>query len=160
MLQLLDAGSNVLASSLNPDNWSERITAIVAPGSYYARVVPYTGHHTTYHFTATVVQPNEESRVPTELFADRIAEIAVTGAVVRLDFASFSVTARDAGNQPTLEHRQRVVMPTEGFVQSFALMAKVMQDLEKRGLVRRAEPTADPAAGGAAAPAPVSPNFG
>jgi hypothetical protein len=54
-LQLLDAGSNVLASSLNPDNWSERITAIVAPGSYYARVVPYTGHDTTYHFTATVV---------------------------------------------------------------------------------------------------------
>jgi len=97
--------------------------------------------------------------MPSELFADRIAEIAVTGTVVRLDFASFSVTARDSGNQPTLEHRQRVVMPTEGFVQSFALMAKVMQDLEKRGLVRRAEPAADPAGSGPTAPAPVSPNF-
>lgn len=72
-----------------------------------------------------------------ELFADRIAEIGITGGVVRLDLVSLSATQRDENNQPTPEFRQRIVMPAEGFVQSFALMAKVMQELEKKGVVRR-----------------------
>lgn len=94
-----------------------------------------------------------------ELFADRIVEIAVTGGVVRLDLASLSATQRDGGNQATLEHRQRIVMPTEGFVHSFTLMAKVMQDLEKRGLVRRAESAEPTSAAAPAAPQAGSPNF-
>jgi len=80
-----------------------------------------------------------------ELFADRISEITLTGSVVRIDLASFSASERDANNQPRLEMRQRVVMPTEGFVQSFGLMAKVMQDLQKRGLLRVPEGAAPPA---------------
>ncbi|MBI3896316.1 MAG: hypothetical protein HY313_10355 [Acidobacteria bacterium] len=75
-----------------------------------------------------------------ELYADRIAEIAVTGTVVRLDLMSLSVTERDANKQPKPVFRQRVVMPVEGFVQSFALMTQVMQELEKKGLIRRGEP--------------------
>jgi hypothetical protein len=31
-------------------------------------------------------------------------------------------------------------MPVEGFVQSFATMARVMQELEKKGVLRRGEP--------------------
>ncbi len=75
-----------------------------------------------------------------ELYADRIAEIAVTGSVVRLDLMSLSATERDANKQPKPVFRQRVVMPVEGFVQSYALMTQVMQDLEKKGLIRRGEP--------------------
>jgi len=95
-----------------------------------------------------------------ELFADRILEISVTGSVVRLDLGSFSTTGKDSNNQPLLEVRQRVIMPAEGFVQSFALMTKLMQDLEKRGLIRRNEMPAEqvieaprPSGG------PTSPNF-
>ena len=81
-----------------------------------------------------------------ELFADLIAEIALTGSVVRLDLVSLSATERDANNQPKSEFRQRIVMPAEGFVQSFALMTKVMQELEKKGVIRRAEAADAPAA--------------
>lgn len=95
-----------------------------------------------------------------ELFADRIVEIAVTGSVVRLDLGSFSTTSKDTNNQPTLELRQRIIMPAEGFIQSFALMTKLMQDLEKRGLIRRAEaPGTSPETPGASAGSPLSPNF-
>jgi len=95
-----------------------------------------------------------------ELFADRIVEIAVTGSVVRLDLGSFSTTLKDTNNQPQLELRQRIVMPAEGFIQSFALMTKLMQDLEKRGLIRRADAAGAQADATAAAPAtPQSPNF-
>ena len=78
--------------------------------------------------------------MPDELFADRIGEISVTGSVVRVDLISLSATERDANKQHKPVFRQRVVMPVEGFVQSYALMAQVMQDLEKKGLIRRGEP--------------------
>ncbi len=78
--------------------------------------------------------------MPEELYADRIAEIAVTGTVVRLDLMSLSATERDANKQPKPVFRQRVVMPVEGFVQSYALMAQVMQDFEKKGLICHGEP--------------------
>jgi len=93
-----------------------------------------------------------------ELFADRIVEIAVTGSVVRLDVGSYSSTEKDTNNQPKLELRQRIVMPVEGFMQSFALMTKLMQDLEKRGLIRRADALA--AAESKSSSSPASPNFG
>jgi hypothetical protein len=91
-----------------------------------------------------------------ELFADSIGEISVTGAVVRIDLASLSPTERDADKKPKPVFRQRVVMPVEGFVQSFALMAQVMQQLEKTGVIKKApakgdKPTADVK--------PHSPNF-
>jgi hypothetical protein len=74
-----------------------------------------------------------------EIFAERVGEIALTGTMVRLDLVSLSATERDEKNQPKPEFRQRIVMLAEGFVQSFAPMAKVMQELEKKGVVRRAE---------------------
>ena len=98
--------------------------------------------------------------MPEELYADRIAEIAVTGTVVRLDLMSLSVTERDANEQPKPVFRQRLVMPVEGFVQSFALMAQVMEGLEKKGLIRRGEP-AEKSGDGALKPAGEDgpPNF-
>ena len=95
-----------------------------------------------------------------EIFADRVGEIALTGSVVRLDLMSLSATERDEKNQPKLEFRQRIVIPAEGFVQSFALMAQMMQELEKKGLIRRADPAAKPVEAAMPSPAgPASPNF-
>jgi len=54
-LQMLDNGGSVLASSLNPDNWSERITQNVAAGTYYARITPAAGHDASYHFAVSLV---------------------------------------------------------------------------------------------------------
>ena len=77
--------------------------------------------------------------MPEELYADTITGIAITGTVVRIDFASLAPTD-DASQQPKPVFRQRVIMPVEGFVQSFATMARVMQELEKKGVLRRGEP--------------------
>ena len=92
----------------------------------------------------------------TELFADRVGEITVTGPVIRLDLVSLSPTEKDDKNQPKAVFRRRVIMPVEGFVQSFALMAQIMQQLEKTGVIKKAsakgdKPTADVK--------PSSPNF-
>ncbi|MGE0383654.1 MAG: hypothetical protein AB7Q97_02930 [Gammaproteobacteria bacterium] len=97
-----------------------------------------------------------------ELFADRIAEIHLTGSVIRLDLASISTTDRDPNNQPRLEFRRRVVMPIEGFMYSYSLMTQLVQELESKGLIRRTE-APPPASGTDArptpAPGPASPNF-
>ena len=72
-----------------------------------------------------------------ERFADSIGEIGLTGPVVRMDLVSLSVTEKDDKKQPKPVFRQRIIMPLEGFVRSFALMAQVMQQLEKQGVIKR-----------------------
>jgi hypothetical protein len=72
-----------------------------------------------------------------ERYADAIGGIALTGPVVRIDLVSLSPTEKDEKEQPKAVFRQRIVMPLEGFVRSFGLMAQVMQQLEKQGLIRR-----------------------
>lgn len=91
-----------------------------------------------------------------EIFADTIGELVVTGSVIRMDLFSLSATERDENKKPKPVFRQRVVMPVEGFVQSFALMAQVMQQLEKTGVIKKG-----PAQGGkpTADVKPSSPNF-
>ena len=79
----------------------------------------------------------------TEMFADNIGEIVLTGALVRIDLVSLSATEKDAAGAPTRELRQRIVMPVDGFVHSFSLMVQVMQQLEKHGLVTRNAAPAD-----------------
>ena len=91
-----------------------------------------------------------------ELFADNIAGIAVTGGVVRMDLMSLSPSEKDEKDQPKPVFRQRIVMPVEGFVQSFALMAQVMQQLEKSGVIKKAPQKSDKPT---AETKPSSPNF-
>lgn len=97
-----------------------------------------------------------------EIFADKISEILLTGPLVRMDFVSLSATAKDAEGKPATEFRQRVVMPVDGFVQTFSLMSQLMAKLESQGLVTRAPAGAAPASSPAPAPAAPakSPNFG
>jgi hypothetical protein len=90
-----------------------------------------------------------------ERFADAIGEIALVGSTVRIDLVSFSVEKDDKG-QPRPVFRQRIVMPVEGFVRSFGVMAQVMQQLEKQGVIKRQAGEAVPAAD---ASPPKSTNF-
>lgn len=91
-----------------------------------------------------------------ELYADQIGEIAVTGSVIRLDLVSLSGTERDENKKPKPVFRQRIIMPVEGFVQSFALMAQVLQQLEKSGVIKKAPAKGDKPT---AEIKPNSPNF-
>jgi hypothetical protein len=72
-----------------------------------------------------------------ELYADSIAEITVTGTIIRIDFASLSPTEKDLAGQPHPVLRQRVIMSVEGFANSFEVMEKAMQGLIDAGAIRR-----------------------
>jgi hypothetical protein len=91
------------------------------------------------------------------MYSEGIGEVAVTGSVVRLDLLTLSLEERDEKGQPKLVLRQRVVMPIEGLMRSYAVLTQAMKELEKRGVVRKVdnpEPGAGPASKG-----PASPNF-
>lgn len=96
-----------------------------------------------------------------ELFVDGILGVGFGKGAVRIDFFAMG-EGLDAKGQPVKERKQRLVMTTEGFVESFAMLAGVMEKLKAAGLVAQ-RPAAGatgagtpPAGSGAASP---SPNF-
>jgi hypothetical protein len=100
-----------------------------------------------------------------EIYADAIGEITVTGAIVRIDLVSLSATQKDTANQPVPEFRQRVVMSIEGFANSYEVLQKAMNGLIEAGAIRRTTPeetaiavAAPPKANGSAKSG-GSPNF-
>jgi len=72
-----------------------------------------------------------------ELYADAIGEITVTGTIVRIDLVSLSATQRDDQGQPMPELRQRIVMSLEGFANSFEVLNKAMNGLIEAGAIRK-----------------------
>ncbi|RYE38168.1 MAG: hypothetical protein EOP21_12680 [Hyphomicrobiales bacterium] len=96
----------------------------------------------------------------TELYADGIGEITVTGTIVRIDLVSLSATERDASNNPKPVFRQRVIMPVDAFANAVDLMQKALGGLVEAGAVRRLADVAPMAAAEAKqASANASPNF-
>jgi hypothetical protein len=93
-----------------------------------------------------------------ELYADSIGEITVSGAIVRIDLVSLSATARDASGKPVPEFRQRVIMSVEGFANSYEVMQKAMHGLIEAGAIRRTTPAERGADAAPATPAGVKPN--
>jgi hypothetical protein len=96
-----------------------------------------------------------------EFFADLISGVGLMGSMVRIDFASFSATEKDAEGKPAMNFHHRVVMPPEGFLRSFAAMQNLIKQLEQAGVLKRVSPDDNSAAPAAALPAaaPKSPNF-
>jgi hypothetical protein len=83
-----------------------------------------------------------------ELYADGISEITVTGSIVRIDLMSLSASERDANNNPKPVFRQRIIMPVDAFANAVDLMQKALAGLVDAGAVRRISelsrlPTAD-----------------
>lgn len=94
-----------------------------------------------------------------ELFVDGILGIGFGKGAVRIDFFALAADAVDAKGQPAKERRQRLVMTTEGFVESFAMLSGVMEKLEAQGLVARRPAKAVPDKPREAAGDSPSPNF-
>jgi hypothetical protein len=86
-----------------------------------------------------------------EVYTDGIGEVTITGSVVRVDLMSYSVTERDAQNQPVLAFRQRLIFPIAAFANSVELMQKALNSLLEAGAIRRS------AAQGAPAPTTLTP---
>ena len=92
-----------------------------------------------------------------ELFADGVIGVAITGSVVRIDLGAHKIEPPPAdgaapGQRPGLEFRRRLVMPLDGFAQTFGMLEQVMRRLVEDSQKRRAE-TAAATAGGSGAPA-------
>ncbi|WP_211486571.1 hypothetical protein [Corallococcus exiguus] len=72
-----------------------------------------------------------------EVYSDGIAEITVTGPIVRIDLMSLSPSDRDAHNNPKPVLRQRIVMPVDAFANSVELMQKVVKGLVESGAIKQ-----------------------
>ncbi|MBZ6079400.1 hypothetical protein [Microvirga puerhi] len=72
-----------------------------------------------------------------EVYSDGIAEITITGPIVRIDIMSLSPTERDAKNNPKPMFRQRIVMPVDAFANSVELMQKAMKGLIEAGAIKQ-----------------------
>ena len=71
-----------------------------------------------------------------EVFADGIGEITLSGGMVRIDLVSMVGTQKDKDQPAQLEHRQRIVMPPDGFLRSFSAMENLVKQLIEAGLVK------------------------
>jgi len=72
-----------------------------------------------------------------EVYSDGVAEITVTGPIVRIDLMSLSPTERDARNNPKPVFRQRIVMPIDAFANAVELMQKAVNGLIESGAIRQ-----------------------
>src|SRR5215212_7431768 len=72
-----------------------------------------------------------------EVYSDGVAEITITGPIVRIDLMSLSPAERDANNNPKPMFRQRIVMPVEAFANSVELMQRVVKGLVEAGAIKQ-----------------------
>ncbi len=73
-----------------------------------------------------------------EIFADGIGQIRFVGGMVRIDLISL-----DAGEEPDSKpvpvSKERIIMPSEGFLRSFDTMQRLIDQLLENGVVRKNE---------------------
>lgn len=77
-----------------------------------------------------------------EIFSDGFANIAVTGAIVRIDL--MSMVGQDKDGKPRFEAKERLVMPLDAFLRSYTMADDVINKLMKAGVVNKRTPDAPP----------------
>lgn len=84
-----------------------------------------------------------------EIFADGIANIHVTGGLVRFDLMTLQPNLKNENDQPVFNMNQRVIMPLNGFVQAFQMQEQVVGHLLQSGVLAQQsdEQSASPAGG-------------
>lgn len=76
-------------------------------------------------------------------FSDRLVNISITGPLVRLDFATLAAPVKE-GQQPTLTQNQTMVMPMDGFLQSFGMLESMVRKLITEGVLKPQPATLGP----------------
>lgn len=69
------------------------------------------------------------------LFADRIVNLSITGPLVRIELGILQLPTAE-GQKTQLVPSQTLVMPLEGFVQSFGVMEGVVKRLVADGVIK------------------------
>lgn len=70
------------------------------------------------------------------LFSDHILNVAVTGNLVRIELGVLQRPANE-GEKPQFAHTQTLVMPLDGFVNSFGMLETIMKKLIESGAVAK-----------------------
>jgi hypothetical protein len=70
-----------------------------------------------------------------QLFADRIVNLSITGPLIRIELGVIQLT--EGSEKPTgFVATQTLVMPLDGFANSFRMLEQAMKKLAESGLVK------------------------
>jgi len=72
-----------------------------------------------------------------EIFADAVSAIHVNGNIVRIDLMTREPQLKSNNGQPVFDISRRLIMPLEGFVQSFAVQEDIINKLVAAGVLKR-----------------------
>ena len=72
-----------------------------------------------------------------QIYADEMGSVAVTGAIVRIELVVQSVGEQRPDSKPTFVAQQQLIMPIDGFLRAVMRMQGVVQDFEKKGLIKK-----------------------
>jgi len=75
----------------------------------------------------------------TEIFADGISAVHVTGNLVRIDLMTVQPHLKSENGQPVYDIGKRIIMPLEGFIQSLATQENIVNQLIETGVLKKAE---------------------
>jgi hypothetical protein len=75
-----------------------------------------------------------------EIFADGIGSIVFEGGVMRIDLISRIPGNRDKDSKPQMAFRQRIIMPVEGFLDSYKIIREILEKMEHSGLITNKPP--------------------
>ena len=74
-----------------------------------------------------------------EIYADGIGQIHFAGGMVRFDFVTLQPDPEGKG-EPTPEYNERIIMPPQGFLNTFNSMQNLIDKLVEAGVLTRNEP--------------------
>lgn len=75
----------------------------------------------------------------TEIFADGVSAVHVTGNLVRIDLMTVQPHLKSDNGKPVVEINQRVIMPLEGFIQSLTTQNNIINQLIETGVLKKNE---------------------
>ncbi len=71
------------------------------------------------------------------IFADNVAQVQVTGGIVRLLLGTNKPRIGDDDQPPEITTNQCLIMPIEGFLRTLQIFQQAVDGLEKRGVLKR-----------------------
>ncbi|CQR71229.1 hypothetical protein SOV_15910 [Sporomusa ovata DSM 2662] len=72
-----------------------------------------------------------------EFYTDGISAVHVTGQLVCIDLMSVQPHLKSDNGQPVVEVNKRIIMPLEGFVQSFSVQENIIKQLIAGGVLKQ-----------------------
>ncbi|SPF55741.1 conserved hypothetical protein [Candidatus Desulfosporosinus infrequens] len=77
-----------------------------------------------------------------EVFADAINAIHITGNLVRIDLMTLQPHLKSDNGQPVYDSSRRIIMPLDGFIQSFGIQENFVKQLIEAGVLQKTDEVA------------------